>query len=42
MPLNTPKFRLIALLATRFQVGFFLGLFFDPENGNHMFLRNAA
>jgi hypothetical protein len=27
-----------ALLATCFHIGFFLGLFFDPEDGGDMFL----
>jgi hypothetical protein len=29
-----------ALLATSFHAGFFLGLFFDPEDEGDMFLRN--
>jgi hypothetical protein len=32
----------MALPATRFQSGFFLGLFLDPENGGDMFLRNVG
>jgi hypothetical protein len=32
----------IALLATRFHVGFLLGLFFDPEDGGDMFLRDVG
>jgi hypothetical protein len=28
------------LLATSFQAGFSLGLFFEPEDGGDMFLRN--
>jgi hypothetical protein len=31
-----------ALLATCFHAGFFLGLFFDPEDGGDMFLRNVG
>jgi hypothetical protein len=31
-----------ALLATCFQSGFLLGLFFDPEDGGDMFLRNVG
>jgi hypothetical protein len=30
------------LLATCFQAGFLLGLFFDPEDGDDMFLRNVS
>jgi hypothetical protein len=30
-----------ALLATCFHAGFMLGLFFDPEDGGNMFLRNV-
>jgi hypothetical protein len=32
----------IALLATWFHADFFIGLFFDPEDGGHMFLRNVC
>jgi hypothetical protein len=31
-----------ALLATCFHAGFLLGLFFDPEDGGYMFLRNVC
>jgi hypothetical protein len=31
-----------ALLATCFHAGFLLGLFFDPEDGSDMFLRNVG
>jgi hypothetical protein len=31
-----------ALLATYVHAGFFLGLFFDPEDGGDMFLRNVG
>jgi hypothetical protein len=31
-----------ALLATYFHAGFLLGLFFDPEDGGDMFLRNVG
>jgi hypothetical protein len=31
-----------SLLATCFHAGFLLGLFFDPENGGDMFLRNVG
>jgi hypothetical protein len=31
-----------ALLATFFHAGFLLGLFFDPEDGGDMFLRNVG
>jgi hypothetical protein len=31
-----------ALLATCFHAGFLLGLFFDPEDGGNMFLRNVG
>jgi hypothetical protein len=31
-----------ALLATCFYAGFLLGLFFDPEDGGDMFLRNVG
>jgi hypothetical protein len=30
------------LIVTCFHVGFFLGLFFDPEEGGDMFLRNVG
>jgi hypothetical protein len=30
------------LLATCFYAGFLLGLFFDPEDGGDMFLRNVG
>jgi hypothetical protein len=32
---------LVALLVTCFQAGFFLDLFFDPEDGGDMFLRGS-
>jgi hypothetical protein len=32
----------IALLATCFHAGIFLGLFFDPEDGGDLFLRNVS
>jgi hypothetical protein len=31
-----------AMLAACFHVGFLLGLFFDPEHGGDMFLRNVG
>jgi hypothetical protein len=31
-----------SLLVTCFYAGFFLGLFFDPEDGGDMFLRNVG
>jgi hypothetical protein len=31
-----------ALLATCFDAGFLLGLFFDPEDGGDIFLRNVG
>jgi hypothetical protein len=31
-----------ALISTCFQAGFLLSLFFDPEDGGDMFLRNVA
>jgi hypothetical protein len=31
-----------ALLATYFHPGFLLGVFFDPEDGEDMFLRNVG
>jgi hypothetical protein len=30
-----------AQLVTSFHAGFFLGLFFDPEDGSDIFLRNV-
>jgi hypothetical protein len=30
------------MLATYFHAGFLLGLFFDPEDGGDMFLRNIG
>jgi hypothetical protein len=36
------KLNFTALLATCFQSGFFFGLFFDPEGGGDMFLRNVG
>jgi hypothetical protein len=30
------------MLANCFQAGFLLGLFFDPEDGGDMFLRNVG
>jgi hypothetical protein len=32
----------LKLFATSFQAGFLLGLFFDPEDGGDMFLRNVG
>jgi hypothetical protein len=32
----------LTLLATCFHDGFLLGLFFDPEDGGDMFLRNVS
>jgi hypothetical protein len=32
----------VALLAVCFHAGFFLGLFFDPEDGGDMFLLNVG
>jgi hypothetical protein len=34
--------RVKALLTTCFYAGFLLGLFFDPEDGGDMFLRNVG
>jgi hypothetical protein len=31
-----------ALIATSFQTDFLLGLFFDPEDGGDIFLRNVG
>jgi hypothetical protein len=36
------EFYLQALLVTCFLLGFLLGLFFDPEDGSDMFLRNVG
>jgi hypothetical protein len=33
---------LLAQLATCFHAGFLLGLFFDPEDGGDMFIRNVS
>jgi hypothetical protein len=33
---------IITLLVTRFQAGFFPGLFFNPEDGSNMFPRNIS
>jgi hypothetical protein len=33
---------IIDVLATCFHAGFLLGLFFDPEDGGDMFLRNVG
>jgi hypothetical protein len=33
---------LLSLLAICFHTGFLLGLFFDPENGGDIFLRNVG
>jgi hypothetical protein len=35
-------FRADALLATSIHAGFLLGLFFDPEDGGDMVLRNVG
>jgi hypothetical protein len=32
----------VALVSTCFQAGFLLGFFFDPEDGENMFLRNVG
>jgi hypothetical protein len=32
----------MSLLATYFHADFLLGVFFDPEDGGHMFLRNIG
>jgi hypothetical protein len=32
----------LLLLATSFHAGFLLGLFFDPEDGGYIFLRNVG
>jgi hypothetical protein len=34
--------QVLALLANFFHAGFLLGLFFDPEDGGDMFLRNIG
>jgi hypothetical protein len=36
------RHRLVALFAICFQAGIFVCLFFDPENGGNMFLRNVV
>jgi hypothetical protein len=36
------KVSLEILLATCFHAGFLLGLYFDPEDGGDMFLRNVG
>jgi hypothetical protein len=33
---------LCTLLVTCFHTGFFLGLFFEPEKGGYVFLRNVG
>jgi hypothetical protein len=37
-----PEYKFRALLATCFHAGFLLGLFFHPEDGGAMFLRNVS
>jgi hypothetical protein len=39
---NIGKFFIDAMLATCFHSGFLLGIFFDPEDGCDMFLRNVG
>jgi hypothetical protein len=36
-----PLMEAFGLLATCFHAGFLLGLFFDPEDGNDIFLQNV-
>jgi hypothetical protein len=39
---GTYRLHLQALLATCFYTGFLLGLYFDPEDGGDMFVRNVG
>jgi hypothetical protein len=34
--------KILALKQVANRAGFFLGLFFDPEDGDHMLLRNVG
>jgi hypothetical protein len=41
-PCSQLKVKQNLLLATCFHADYFLGLFFDPEDGGNMFLRNVG